>query len=128
MTINYTPETYTQTLKSGGTITVRGLNFEDMGALAKDQGELINLLFSPEVKALDVLTTAPGLVAQTIALAADEPESVGVVLKLPFPLQLTLFVEIMRMTFSEVDLGNAVRLLMEILMSLKQANNKNPDT
>lgn len=128
MTIDYTPETYTHTLKNGETITVRGLSLEHMGALVRDNGELMEMAFEGTGTALKVVTHAPALAAQMIALGAGDPKGIDTAARLPFPLQLVLVAEIFRLTFGEIPMGNAVRLLMEILMSLKQANNENPDT
>jgi hypothetical protein len=64
----------------------------------------------------------PGLAAQVIAFAADEPNAVEAVTKLPLPVQLEALMAIGRLTFDgEESIKNFVSGLMSMMSSVKRA-------
>jgi hypothetical protein len=120
--------------KSGGKdygFTVRGLSDEDLIKLVRDnQDDLekahttvqqiseksdVDNLSAVTVKefGMALLEAVPALVAQMIALAADDPDKVPVVRKLPAPTKLTALMAIWNLTV--VDTGGLAPFLEQVL-------------
>ena len=103
----YVPETASVYLPDGNSFAVRGLSLEDISILLRTHYAPIKMLFdkyagqsallgvaqaateepvglgSLEAVALEMIQVAPGLLADAIALAADEPGEAATVRKLP---------------------------------------------
>jgi len=96
----------------GGEFTVRGLSLDDVAWLVQRHGAALNALFARFVAeeheltaegvsevALPVIQEAPGLAAELIACAADDPQARDVVRTLPFPVQVEAVEQIAQLTF-----------------------------
>lgn len=114
MAFNYTPPTYT--LNAGSAeITLRGLNVDDLGYLIERHGELVDLILAPAFDVGEILKRAPGLAADVIACAAEDRAAADRAATLPLGLQLTALLEVWRLSFQEVDMGEALRLFVETM-------------
>lgn len=115
----------------GGPLTVRGVALADVTALVSHHGPALAGLFKDVIKGkditlsvegvtalgMDALKTAPELVAELIALAADEGdlESIRIAAKLPIPVQVEAVEKIARLTFAmEGGLGKLVETVIRI--------------
>lgn len=110
---NYTPERHEFVLK-GGSFHVRGLSLEDVSRLVNhhlpDLEALFDLFSSGQLDSdsnlrplvMSLVREAPGLAANLIALASDEPDSAKQAATLPAPVQIDAILKIGDMTFSEV--------------------------
>lgn len=97
-------------------LTVRGLNTDDISALVRHHIQDLQTLvktFSPDGKLLpenpnvdallfSLITKFPTTAARMIALAADEPDQIENARKLPFPLQMEIALNIVKLTFEDV--------------------------
>ncbi len=122
----YKPETRVVMLGAQA-VEVRGLGLDAISVLVRehfpDLDSLIDLFkkgdnfdFSDMAAiALSIASRAPGLSANIIALAADEPESASNAMKIPAPSQVKLLVEIFEITFTEVG---GVKKAMEMIAGL----------
>lgn len=132
---DYVVPTTTITLApSDNTVTVRGLNFADITKLVNNHGPVLILLYGrvwAEVKAgsLDAakvgqliqttLFETPLLIAETIAIASDEPDAVKQAAKLPPGVQVELVSAIIGHTFiSEVEVKKLVEIATTMLERL----------
>lgn len=106
-------------------ITLRGLNVEDVTGLIRRHGALIESWFEGEIDPMHTITAAPGLVADMIACAADCPDAVDKAAQMPIGLQARAISEIFKLTFTEIEMGNAVRLFVEAFAK-QPANPTNP--
>lgn len=111
---DYQPERVDIQFK-GGPLSVRGLSLDDVSVLVKhhltDLDQLLELYSKNVDPQLAVMATAqyavtlvreaPALVANFIALAADEPEQADKARRLPIPVQVECIKEIGRLTFEE---------------------------
>ena len=111
---DYTPARETVEFK-GGSMTIRGVALDDVALLMRGHLPDIDALveiFAKQVPseietvafaqhAMALVREAPGLVANLIALAADEPDCVAQARSLPLPVQITLVEKIGRLTFEE---------------------------
>lgn len=111
---DYSSERLEVTFK-GGSFSVRGLSLDDVTALITkhlpDLDKLADLLAGKATQetaametmslALKLVVEAPALVAQAIALAADEPDFAENARKLPLPVQIDAVKKIGRLTFEE---------------------------
>lgn len=100
-------------LPGGDKFAVRGLAFPDILMLVERHGAPLAHLFARyagsevEMPSLDevgdigksILTSSPKLAAEIIALAADEPEEVELIQRLPFPIQVEALDNIGQLTF-----------------------------
>lgn len=114
---DYVPSTRTVTLKGDNKLTVRGLAFEDMQHFLINRGELVSdLLALLEESGFDVdkmeveqtknigvklISSLPNLVAEVIAIGADEPDMILAARRLPAPKQLELLEGVYSLTFEE---------------------------
>lgn len=112
------------------TLSVRGLNLDDVALLMGAHAEkMIGSFFAFEKMAKDSPTAdalmaksimtlvfeAPAVAADIIALACDEPDSAPEARKLPFPAQVTALTEVGRLTFeASGGLGNFLAALKGI--------------
>lgn len=99
----------------GGEFSVRGLALDDIAVLMRNHLSDINALvdvFGKDVTdeaaigavaqhAIALIREAPGLVANLIALASDEPDSVDHARRLLMPVQVRAIEEIAKLTFEE---------------------------
>jgi hypothetical protein len=111
---DYQPERVDIPFK-GGSFQVKGLSLDDVSVLMKhhltDMDELLEL-YSRNVSqdiavaataqyAVTLVREAPALVANVLALAAEEPDSVDNARRLPIPTQIEALKVIGRLTFEE---------------------------
>jgi hypothetical protein len=123
-----------------GAFSVQGLSLEGIAILVREHlsemeplvdlfinGEKAKLTsvadkdFTPVVQAL--VSQAPGFAANVIAVAAGEPDAVGVAATIPGPLQIEILVAIGELTFSEVG---GVKKSWETVASLLSMVKKSP--
>lgn len=100
---------------NGGEVSVRGLALQDVSVLMHHHLADINVLveaLGAEVKneitstliaqhAVTLIKEAPGLVANLIALAADEPDQVDTVRSMGMAVQIRIIEQIAKLTFDE---------------------------
>lgn len=116
---NYQPQT--ATIKTaGGEINLRGLNVDDLSGLIYRHGGLIETWFEGEVDMVQTVAKAPALVADMIACAAGQPEAIDKAAQMPVGLQVRAISEVFRLTFSEADMGELVRLFVQKFAEAKQ--------
>lgn len=111
-------------------LTVRGLNLADFGAMIAEHLGEIEQIYNEwikdktrlaRMKSLDGFFTAlcthsPGLVAEVISRAADEPHEQDKAAQLPFSVQVVALSHIARMTFEEAGgLPNLSAALVTLL-------------
>ena len=110
---NYRAPTHTVPLTNGQSITVRALTLPDFAAIAQEHGSDLAALgellkreswASADAAALaqQALVIAPDVVAQALALAADEPDAADAVGKLPLPVVVLALVAVVRLTLESV--------------------------
>ena len=99
---------------SGAAITLRGLSTDDLEQVFEAHGPQLTGIFKDWVKTKGLTMPEPGeliallrkevpaVLALMIALANDEPHSVGTVRKLPGATQVSAAVEVMKLTFHSV--------------------------
>jgi hypothetical protein len=107
----------------GDSFAVRGLSLTDISILATKHGAALSMLFEryitrsaeglqpAEMVAVGktILELAPEAAIEGIALAADEPDAVDVVRKLPFPVQVEALEAMVAHTFaSEAEIKKVV--------------------
>lgn len=111
---DYVPQRVTVPLR-GGSLQVRGLALDDVTILLQNHLPDLDTLFdlyqeaqtdhtkvSDTAKyAVQIIKQAPGLVANMIALAADEPDQVEKARVLPIAAQQKALMEILRISFEE---------------------------
>lgn len=99
----------------GGSLNVRGLSLDDVTHLIRhhlDDLDQIIAMYGDGVDtqmasvataqyALKLVREAPGLVANVIALASDEPDHAEKARMLPLPVQVDVLKEVGRLTFEE---------------------------
>lgn len=112
---NYEPARHEMSI-SGGSLSLRGLSLEDVSSLVnhhlRDLEAIFNLFTNGGIERLDdiqferlamsIVQEAPGLAANLIAIASDEPEEAKQAAKLTFPVQIAALTTIGDMTFREV--------------------------
>lgn len=111
---DYQPSRETITFK-GGSFKVKGLSLDDVGVLMKHHLSDLDALFALYAKdvnpdmaaavtaqyAVSLIREAPGLVANVIALGAEEPDNVAFARRLPMPVQVEAIKRIALLTFEE---------------------------
>lgn len=118
----------------GGSFDVRGLSVGDvqvlMGEHLKDLDAILdiysksvnpNLLVAETAQfAVSLIREAPGLVANAIALAADDPTKSEKTAKFPIPVQVKALKEIVRLTFEEAGgTKNFFESLKELMVRVR---------
>lgn len=125
MSFNYTAPTETIET-SGGNITVRGFSLDDLHTLIqRGHGESITPLIRGDLNFADLVTDAPALAADVIALAADAPDAAAEIARLPIGVQTRVLTAVYRLTFGEFDMGNLFRLLAKTIVTAQQAIREN---
>lgn len=112
----------------GSSFHVRGLSLDDVSRLVNhhlpDLEALFELVASSDKIDFDnlrplvvpIIQQAPGLAANLIALAADEPDEAQRAATLPFPVQVDTLVKIGDLTFHEVGgVGKAMETITALL-------------
>lgn len=121
----------------GGSFDVRGLSLDDVSVLMRshlpDVEAIVDLLAKGNAgaefdvtsvmeHAITLVKEAPGLVANLIALAADDPDNVDKVRSMPLPIQVRAIETICNLTFEEA--GGPKKFfesLVHLLSSLRPA-------
>lgn len=121
----------------GGSFDVRGLSLEDVSVLMRshlpDVEAIIDLMAKGNAggefdvtsvmeHAITIVKEAPGLAANLIALAADDPDNVDKARSMPLPLQVRAIEKICEVTFEEA--GGPKKFfesLVRLLSSLRPA-------
>lgn len=131
---NYKPRRHEFALGDGETHSVRGLSFEDISMLVQhhlpDLEELFDLFANIseqsddqfETVVVNLLQRAPGLAANIIAVAGDEPDAPQQAAMLPAPLQMEMLLKIGDFTFQEV--GGVKKGMESIAALLNKMNAK----
>lgn len=114
----------------GGSFAVRGLNTDDIAFLVRRHGPAMEKAYTDfmaregDFTAEDIkdflvplIEFAPSLVAEMIACAADDMESVPVARRLPFPTQIDAVEKVVTLTF---DAAGGPKKFMETVMRLLQ--------
>lgn len=112
---DYEPERVTIEYKGKALASVRGLNFEDVTALIKTHLPALQAVYvdarlrkllpndrNIQGLILDLIIKFPETAAKAIEIASDEPGTADKARRLPLPLQMKLFIEIVRLTFEDV--------------------------
>lgn len=111
----------------GQSVKLTGLSLEGIAILIREHQpdlEGIYAMFVEAEKLSDgdwlkmaaaIAAQAPGLVANIIAVSADEPDSAPVVMKMPIPLQVELLIAAGEMTFTE---PGSVKKTWQMVMGL----------
>lgn len=121
---DYTPERVTIEHKGQALVSVRGLCLDDVGILVRAHLHVLNSLadlskrgdiamFGGDKFILDVVTLAPNVAFDIIALAADEPEYTAQARKLPVGLQVKILQEVLRLTLEDVGGPLALMTLLQ---------------
>lgn len=125
---DYTPPRLAVPFK-GGEFSVRGLALDDLALLMRNHYSDINALVDVFAKdtteeqpvaaitkhAVALIKEAPGLVANLIAIACDEPDAVDNARKLMMPVQVRAIETIAKLTFEE---AGGPKKFMESLANL----------
>lgn len=137
---DYQPDTLT--IAAGKTsFDVRGLSFLDLSSLLRTHYEDLESLFDlyeNDARSVDftnvamaryataLIKDAPGLVSHLIALAADEPEMVNAVHRLPLLSQVDALRAIGKLTFEEVGgVKKLIGMIADLAGELRSPD-KNP--
>jgi hypothetical protein len=135
--IEYTPERRDIKAREGQVLgQVQGLSLEHVAVLVRehlpDLEALFELFQTGDVESLEaqdwlklampIITQAPGLAANMIALAADEPGSAQKVQTWPLGVQLMALVDIFDLTVAEV--GSVKKAMEMVAALLAMKNNK----
>jgi hypothetical protein len=112
----------------GGEFTVRGLSTVELEVLLREHKATLTAMFKQitEVGAqlddetlqlgIELLGTAPELIARIICMASDEPDAIEFAMKLTPAIQITALTKIALMTFTvEGDLGKLLGGVMSKL-------------
>jgi hypothetical protein len=122
----YQPETRTVQIGPQNTMVVRGISLTDLATLIRehmpDMDAVFDLFKSVDTMKVEdlqpliltVVTQAPGLAANVIALAAGEGDASDAA-KLPMPVQVAALLDIGSLTFTEVG---GVGKFMEMVAAL----------
>lgn len=108
---------------------VRGLSLDDVSVLVRSHLDALNLLatmaeetnthFGSVAFFTQAVTTAPNVVFDAIALAADEPSYASDARKLPVGLQIKALQEISRLTLEDIGGPKALVALVRSLLNQK---------
>lgn len=111
----------------GGEMSVRALSITDIATIVEIHEDAVDAIqakiarhegaeFSAELAAgivLEIIRESPGMVARLIAMAADEHDQVGTVLKMPFTVQMEALKAIGILTFN--DLAGAKKFYADVM-------------
>jgi hypothetical protein len=122
---DFTPERVE--IKHNGSVvcSVRGLGTDDISVLVRAHLDTMNKLFEIARSADDfgsvnffaqMVTSAPQIAMDVIALAADEPNYPPEVRQLPMGLQIKILQEVTRMTFEDIGGPKAVVGLVQSML------------
>lgn len=119
----------------GGKVSLRGLSVNDIQVMFIQNADTMTNLFNELVNtpsdptdmlsgdvASRLLTKAPDMVAQIIAVSAGEPDEVEKVKMLPAPLQLEMLEKVGNLTFC---MEGGVKKTLETVIRMFQATNRN---
>lgn len=113
--------------QKGQSVKLTGLSLEGIAILIREHQPDLEGIYEMFVQAeklsdgdwlkmaASIASQAPGLVANIIAVSANEPESAPIVMKMPIPLQVDLLVAAGEMTFSE---PGSVKKTLQMVMGL----------
>lgn len=127
---SYKPAHHEVTIE-GGSFTVKGLSLEAISYLVQyhmpdleaifemfqSVGNLDDENMRPFVTAL--VQNAPGLVANVIAVAADEPDNAKEAAMLPAPVQIDTLLKIGDLTFKDIGLKKSLETVAALLSKAK---------
>lgn len=117
---------------------VEGLSLSSLAVLVRTHLSDLDAIFDlfqsgADIKTEDIsgflgnlIMQAPGLVANIIAVAANEPDAAPQVQKLPFTVQLDAIMKIGELTFTEP--GSVKKCMEQIALLLQQTGATNPLT
>jgi hypothetical protein len=118
---------------SGGTFSVRGISLADLTAVFLAERHQLEAVYErvmngsvssdPEVAVLQVLQSAPDVVARFIASANDEPDEWATVRDMPHADQLVLAIGVLEVTFES---GGGVKNVVETATKAVRAMSFNP--
>lgn len=131
---NYKPARHEIPLQGNEPLSIRGLSLEDISRLINhhlpDIEAIFDLFQKADIQSLDdskferlvksVVAEAPGLAANLIALACDEPDAAENAAFIPFPVQVEAIKKIGDLTF--VDVGGWGKGMESIAALLRQTN------
>ena len=105
-------------------VNLRGLNATDFSILYEEHEAIMQMLFGEKIDftnesavARELTLRFPLFAYLVIALAIDEPEKVGLISKLPLPIQIELFMNVFRLTMP-LGVKETVKKLKEELKPL----------
>lgn len=110
---DYVPERTEITHKGRSLVSVRGLCLDDISILIRSHFQVIRQVyditergeigeFGGDAFFIELMTVAPDLLFNVIALAADEAEYGAEARKLPVGVQINALKEIVRLTFEDI--------------------------
>ena len=114
-------------LPDGSTFAVRGLSLEDITTLISKHGPVLEQFFrryadnqdaNPMEVGMGLIEQAPALVAQIIAIAADEPDAADRVRKFPLTVQQDALEKLGKLTF---DASGGPKKFVEAVIRLVQS-------
>jgi hypothetical protein len=119
---------------SGGTFSVRGVSLADLTEVFLAERHQLEAVYDrvmngsvssdPEVAVLQVLQSAPDVVARLIASANDEPDEWATVRDMPLADQLVLALGVLEVTFES---GGGVKKVVETVTKAVRAMSLNPE-
>lgn len=135
---DYTPHRVTIEHRGAPLLAVRGLGFDDVSVLFRAHLDSIQVMVSGFKNAnglgtdlffMELITTAPDVAFDVIALAADEPDYAAQARKLPVGLQIKILQEILTLTLEDIGGPKAfVALVSSVGQKLLPAVSPTPST
>lgn len=117
MSLNYEPPRYTHALQNGQSITVSGINVEDLSYLVQKHGSLLEMVFEGGPKPVDLLMKAPALAADILACGAGDREAAPIAARMPLGLQVLLLTKIFELSMCEIEMGEFFGALVRTFRS-----------
>lgn len=100
---------------------VQGLSLETITSLLESYSPELTAIFNGEADPTTLVTKSPLFVASLVALAADEPDAIDTVRKLPFGVQLIALEAVWDLTLPDPDsLGKLVDRVIELVVPRSQ--------
>lgn len=134
---DFTPATDEVKVSDSVSFAVRGLSFDDIATLVRSHYEPLSNLFDEYIAegvaaavtesegeelsqaVMGVMKQAPGLIADVIALAADEPDLIDKIKKLPIGVQIDAIQKTLTLTLqAEGGLGKLVETITGLVQGL----------